>query len=296
MRAVEPVSIIENLGEVERCFYEVFREHGPAMRLSVLREECVHRGMNKNSFYQYVTYSPIVCRLAREVYSLVGAEVQPGIIEEAVNRNVRKAVIEGSGWTNDGRVWISYRLNLANLRSGVFSIPIGFKGIIGGQYFVQRSGTGAQNVILVEGERLSGLHRPISIRGGEQDDIVTVTFDLRRQAAEISFLEDDSELDGVAGISISSEPLSCFGSAGPEAAEASSSDGAPAAVQEWQPIATAPANRDLELRLADSIGHYALMFPCKLLPGQGWINTWLRKPLLADPVEWREWTEPPVVF
>jgi hypothetical protein len=65
---------------------------------------------------------------------------------------------------------------------------------------------------------------------------------------------------------------------------------------DWQPISTAPINRDLEVRVADSMGHYALMNPCKLIPEQGWINSWLQTPLSHDPVEWREWTEPLVKY
>ena len=65
---------------------------------------------------------------------------------------------------------------------------------------------------------------------------------------------------------------------------------------EWQPILTAPINRDLEVRVADPVGHYALMCPCKLIPEQGWINSWLQTPLSHDPVEWREWTEPLVKY
>jgi hypothetical protein len=65
---------------------------------------------------------------------------------------------------------------------------------------------------------------------------------------------------------------------------------------EWQPIVTAPVNRDLEVRVADPMGHYALMCPCKLNPEQGWINSWLQTPLSHHPVEWREWTEPLVKY
>jgi len=65
---------------------------------------------------------------------------------------------------------------------------------------------------------------------------------------------------------------------------------------EWQPILTAPINRDLEVRVADPMGHYALMCPCKLIPEHGWINSWLQTPLSHDPVEWREWTEPLVKY
>ena len=30
------------------------------------RQKCIARGMNANTFYQYISYSPIVCRLARK--------------------------------------------------------------------------------------------------------------------------------------------------------------------------------------------------------------------------------------
>ena len=55
-------------------------------------------------------------------------------------------------------------------------------------------------------------------------------------------------------------------------------------LETWQPIATAPVERELKVRLQDSVGRYALLFPCRLIPGQGWINSWLETPLAADPV------------
>jgi hypothetical protein len=75
-------SIDETLGETERCLYEVLRRSGPAMRSDRLRDECLGKGMNENTFYQYLQYSPTVRELAPEVYSLVGANVP----EENVRR------------------------------------------------------------------------------------------------------------------------------------------------------------------------------------------------------------------
>ena len=94
------------------------------MTMSALRDECLSRGLDANSFYQYLTYSPIVCRLAREVYCLVGAEIPPGTIGGNIEDNsTRSSSYWASAWTEDGRVWISYRLNTANLRSGQFTLP-----------------------------------------------------------------------------------------------------------------------------------------------------------------------------
>ena len=40
------------------------------------RQKCIARGMNANTFYQYISCSPIICRLAREVYALRPVEIR----------------------------------------------------------------------------------------------------------------------------------------------------------------------------------------------------------------------------
>src|SRR5262249_1126735 len=43
--------------------------------------------------------------------------------------------------------------------------------------------------------------------------------------------------------------------------------------KEWHPISNAPTEQELEVRLEDTFGRYVLLFPCKFVPGQGWINS-----------------------
>jgi hypothetical protein len=68
-------------------------------------------------------------------------------------------------------------------------------------------------------------------------------------------------------------------------------DSPPGPVTDWQPIATAPVLRDLEVRVHDPVGHYSLLYPCRLIPDSGWVNALLMAPLRAQPVEWRDWLE-----
>ena len=187
--ANQPIPLSETLGEIERSFYDVLQQHGPAMNLSALRDECLQRGMNANSFYQYITYSPIICRLLREVYALVGADAPPGTIEAIPQTSAKASVLIGYGWTDDGRIWISYRLNTSNIRNGVFTLPSTLNGLLSGHFSVQSSGTGSRTVISADGDRLNGLHRPIAIRGGQPDDLITVVFDIRHGNAEVGFVE-----------------------------------------------------------------------------------------------------------
>jgi hypothetical protein len=59
----------------------------------------------------------------------------------------------------------------------------------------------------------------------------------------------------------------------------------------WQPISTAPYERDLELAVIDGDGGpHALVFPCRRIPG-GWIHAELKKWIDVRPTHWREWVE-----
>jgi hypothetical protein len=58
----------------------------------------------------------------------------------------------------------------------------------------------------------------------------------------------------------------------------------------WQPISTAPYERDLELAVIDKDEPNALVFPCRRVPG-GWINAGLRKWIDVRPTHWREWVK-----
>jgi hypothetical protein len=56
----------------------------------------------------------------------------------------------------------------------------------------------------------------------------------------------------------------------------------------WQPISTAPFDRDLELAVMNEDGTAALVFPCRRAVG-GWIDTETSQLIDVDPTHWREW-------
>jgi len=58
----------------------------------------------------------------------------------------------------------------------------------------------------------------------------------------------------------------------------------------WQPISTAPFDRDLELSVIDKGALQALVFACRRLPS-GWIDAELKKWIDVHPTHWREWVE-----
>jgi hypothetical protein len=67
-------------------------------------------------------------------------------------------------------------------------------------------------------------------------------------------------------------------------------DRADNSIIEWQPVATAPFDRDLELAVINYDGRHALVFPCRRILG-GWKNAETHKPVIVYPTHWREWRD-----
>lgn len=57
---------------------------------------------------------------------------------------------------------------------------------------------------------------------------------------------------------------------------------------EWEPISTAPFDRDLELAVVDYDGPHALVFPCRRIL-TGWMDAETTKRIEVRPTHWREW-------
>jgi hypothetical protein len=58
----------------------------------------------------------------------------------------------------------------------------------------------------------------------------------------------------------------------------------------WQPISTAPFDRDLELAVLDEEEAHSLVFPCRRILG-GWVNAETRARVDIRPTHWREWPQ-----
>ncbi len=57
---------------------------------------------------------------------------------------------------------------------------------------------------------------------------------------------------------------------------------------EWQPIAKAPYDRDLELAVINYDGTHALVFPCRRIL-KGWLKSGTQEYVNVRPTHWREW-------
>lgn len=62
-------------------------------------------------------------------------------------------------------------------------------------------------------------------------------------------------------------------------------------IMEWQSIATAPFDRDLELAVINYKGTHTFVFPCRRILG-GWMKAETNTPIILYPTHWREWHSP----
>jgi len=182
----------EVLGKTELLFYQILTEHGNVMSSFNLERECLKRGLNNHTFFQYISYSPIMLRLARAVYSLTGAPISPGTVEALTPPRVQTKTREDHGWTADGKPWVTYRLNRGNIRSGVFSIPTAFRTLISGEYRLAAPEEAHLGIARAERDRMTSLRRAISLRGGDEGDLMLIIFDLAARTAAISIGDEDT--------------------------------------------------------------------------------------------------------
>jgi hypothetical protein len=59
---------------------------------------------------------------------------------------------------------------------------------------------------------------------------------------------------------------------------------------EWQPISTAPFDRELELAVLFGEDAHALVFPCRRVL-RGWIKCSTLEQIDLQPTHWREWRQ-----
>jgi hypothetical protein len=59
-------------------------------------------------------------------------------------------------------------------------------------------------------------------------------------------------------------------------------------LRKWQPIASAPFDRDLELSVIEADETHALVFPCRRTE-KGWLNVTMNLRISVDPTHWRLW-------
>ena len=134
MNAEPPLKYTDFLADTEKTFVAVFRKIGPLVELHKLEEECLRQGMNRTTFWINLSNSPIISRFARCVYGLRGTEISPGLAESLVIERKKNRVLGDYGWTQDGKIFLTYTLSSGALSNGIITVPKGMKQHLSGSY------------------------------------------------------------------------------------------------------------------------------------------------------------------
>ena len=177
----------ETLGVNERLLAGVLFEHGPVMRRDELeRISCGERGLNRSSFYVYLTYSPILARFAPGVYGLRGARVKAAEVKALIPPRVRTQRLRDHGWTSTREVWITYEISASSAHSGVLSIPGSLRDVISGAFSLWAEDGRPVGTLGIRGHAMWGLSPYFRRWGVEEGDYILVTLDPVQRRASVT--------------------------------------------------------------------------------------------------------------
>ena len=184
----------EILTGVEATLVRVLSEHGPVMERGAMEDLCVAGGMNRFSFHAFVSWSPVIAQFGHSIYGLLGAEVTGSEIKALLAQRRAKRlthrVLDDHGWTDDGKVWLAYRLSKAASTYAVITIPAALKKVVQGRF--ELLGTDAEPIgtLATKDGRAWGLGALMRQRDAQVGDYVVVTLDLQQRTAIVTLGED----------------------------------------------------------------------------------------------------------
>jgi len=177
-------------GTTEWAFISLLKEYGPVMQREELEKECVNIGMNLNTFYQYLSFSPILCKYAPGVYGLRGAKIPPGLVESLIPKK-KEAVTLDYGWTPYGSIWIIRKLNKSAMQSGVIGIPSAMKKHLQGKFNCKTAEGDQIGTFTIKDCSGWSLGSFFKRRGGEEGDFILLIFNIKKKEMKIRIGDED---------------------------------------------------------------------------------------------------------
>ena len=152
--------------------------------------------MNRFSFHAFVSWSPVIVQLGHSVYGLVGGEVSAAQIDELLAgaaQGAARRVLDSHGWTDSGKVWLSYRLSKAASTYAVITVPAALKKVVRGRFALLTPDGERIGTLATKDGRAWGLGRFSVSTGARIDDRILLTLDLTERTATVSWDEKDED-------------------------------------------------------------------------------------------------------
>ena len=171
------------------------------MERGTFEELCIRDGMNRFSFNAIIMCSPVICQYGRSVYGLLGAKVDRKLVQSLARRKPGTAserVLRGFGRTEDGRVYLAYRLSKAAISGGVITVPAAMKDEVQGKFTIRVSGGEEAGTLVSKNGCAWGLGPVLRGRKASAGDHLLILFETSDRVAEIRIGSEDV-LEPVAG-------------------------------------------------------------------------------------------------
>jgi hypothetical protein len=202
----------EALTGVEAQLVGILTLHGPVMERGTLEDLCVGSGMNRFSFHAFLASSPVIAQYGHSVYGLLGAAVAPGLVKSLVAKHRAERaparVLDRHGETDDGRIWLGYRLSKAASTYAVITVPAALKDVVHGKFDLLTPDGRHVGVLAAKDGRAWGLGAFLRQQQAKIDDYMVVTLDLDKRQAVIAI---DGQLPAARGAGNATDHVSALG-------------------------------------------------------------------------------------
>jgi len=189
-----PLDWKEMLTGVEYQLVRVLKDHGPVMERGAMEDLCVESGMNRFSFHAFVSWSPVIAQFGHSVYGLLGATVSKKRLHDLIKKRrsgqTARRVLDSHGRTEDGKVWLSYRLSKAASTYAVITVPAALKNEVHGHFRLLNHEGDEIGTLATKDGRAWGLGAFLRQNGVKINDRIVLTLDLEKRTASVMLIDE----------------------------------------------------------------------------------------------------------
>lgn len=183
-----------DLGVNDQGIAYAFEALGSPLRREDLEDYCLDElGMNANSFYVYLSNSPLVVKLATGIFSLVGQDVDPGTIEQ-LKDEIRDSRFEvTSGWSKAGTLWWHFQADRPTVNAGARAVPTFVFNLTSGEWSLRTIDGLNLGSVRVENGFASGFAKAFLALGVTNKDFLQFDFDISKRLVFVRIVGDEPD-------------------------------------------------------------------------------------------------------